>query len=76
MEILPLFLVWVLCGFIAGAIGDRKGEFVQAFLLGILLGPVGIALAHFSQGNRKRCAACRSLIHRDATACAKCGRDQ
>jgi predicted amidophosphoribosyltransferase len=46
------------------------------FIIGVLLGPFGILIALFSQGNRKRCPHCRELIDKDATVCSHCHRDQ
>jgi ribosomal protein L37AE/L43A len=45
------------------------------FIVGVLLGPFGILIALFSQGNRKTCPHCRELIHKDATVCSHCQRD-
>jgi hypothetical protein len=68
-----VFFIWLACGVIAGMIGAEKGEGCCAFVLGVLLGPIGIVIALLVKGNRKRCASCKELIHKDASACPKCG---
>jgi len=65
----------VVCGLIAAAIGQRKGEGCGAFIVGVFLGPLGILAALFSKGNRKTCPFCKELIHKDAVVCPRCQRD-
>jgi hypothetical protein len=72
MEIL---LLWILCGVIAAIIGAKKGEGFLAFIVGILLGPFGILAAIASKGKRKQCQFCKELIHKDATVCSHCQRE-
>ena len=43
-------LLWLLCGFIAGIIGSKKGEGCVGFIVGVLLGPFGILAAIASKG--------------------------
>lgn len=69
-------VLWLLCGFIAMAIGSRKGEGCGAFILGVLLGPFGILFAIMSSGNRKPCPFCREPINKAATVCPHCQREQ
>jgi hypothetical protein len=76
MELLCFAIpLWGLFGIVAAIIGARKGEGFTMFVVGVLLGPFGILIAIFSQGNRKTCPHCRELIHEDATVCSHCQRD-
>ena len=68
-------IVWIICGVIAAAIGAKKGETASGFIIGILLGPLGIIIALLSKGNRRGCPHCRELVHREATVCPHCQRD-
>jgi hypothetical protein len=84
----PLFLVslyflgvWLLCvgwwcGIIAALIGAPKGQGWLGFLLGALLGPLGILIMVFTQGNRKICPYCKEKIHKDASVCSRCQKEQ
>lgn len=80
--------IWLLMGLIAAAIGSRKGRGFTSFLVGVLLGPIGILLAIIAKPNEKkvaqeqekrhreagqvRCGACYSWIDPRATICPKC----
>lgn len=67
---------WLLIGLICAVIGAKKGEGCGAFVLGVLLGPLAIPFVLLSRGHRKRCAACKELIHEDATVCSHCREPQ
>lgn len=60
---------------IGALVGSRKGETGTGFIVGGLFGIFGLLFVIFSRGNRKTCPHCRSYVHREATACHKCGRD-
>jgi uncharacterized membrane protein YeaQ/YmgE (transglycosylase-associated protein family) len=67
------FILWLLCGFIAAFITERRGSgVVVGFFLGAILGPFGILIALTFGGT---CPACRSRIHLKATRCPKCQAD-
>jgi RNA polymerase subunit RPABC4/transcription elongation factor Spt4 len=68
-----LIIGWVLCGIIGAMIGSRKGAGCSGFLLGILLGPLGIIISIVMRGDRKACPYCKELIQKDAVKCPKCG---
>ena len=36
---------WVVVAVIAGCIGELKGNFINGFVLGLLLGPIGLLIA-------------------------------
>ncbi len=46
-------VIWFICGIIAAAIGSSKGEGFVGFIIGFILGPLGIIAAILSSGNRK-----------------------
>jgi hypothetical protein len=65
----------IACGIVAAMIGSRKGVGRAGFSVGILLGPIGILIAIFMEGNRKECPYCKELIHKDARVCPHCQRE-
>lgn len=71
---IELLIVWVVCGFIAAAIGSRKGASGSSFVIGLLLGPLGIVIVLVSKGHRVECPHCRELMHPDASVCPHCQR--
>jgi hypothetical protein len=72
---MAIFLLWLLCGLIAGTIGKRKGEGFFAFIIGLIFGPFGIIFALISRGNRRTCPYCKELIHKDAIRCPHCQKE-
>jgi hypothetical protein len=65
-------IFWMLCGIVATIIGSKKGEGVLGFIVGFLLGPVGVLMAILSKGDRKSCSFCKESIHKKATVCRYC----
>lgn len=86
MEVLIVF--WLICGGVAAMIANSKGgsAFV-GFLLGALLGPLGIIASFFiggedaqadkqlATGDRKKCPRCAELVQPDALVCKHCGHE-
>ena len=70
--LIVLLICWLICGFIAAAIGGRKGEGCGAFFIGFLFGPLGIIIAICSSGNRRPCPFCKEKIHPGSTICKHC----
>ncbi len=68
-----LIIFWLFCGIIGAMIGSRKGAGCGGFLLGILLGPLGVIISIVMTGDRKPCPYCKELIQKDAVKCPKCG---
>lgn len=70
--------LWLLCAVVAAVIYQRKGRgWVAAALVGLLLGPIGIALAALSSpdwSNVQRCPSCREMNPRHFTKCKACGK--
>lgn len=78
MDILSTFLFVpyfaVVSAAVAATIGERKGRAFSGALLGLVLGPLGVAITWGMTGDRQLCAHCRERIHCDASACPHCTR--
>lgn len=79
-------LIWLVFGVVSSIIASNKGNSgCGGFLLGVLLGPIGLLIALFSSGNEnstnqsknytRRCPYCAELVHHQAIVCKHCGRD-
>ena len=64
--------LWLLFGVVAGMISARQGQGLAGFLLGLLLGPFGVAVTIGASYGRTECPSCRELIKRRATICPFC----
>jgi predicted amidophosphoribosyltransferase len=65
-------LLWVVCGFFAAMVASNRGaNGCLWFGLGVLLGPIGLAVS-FAAGETKACPHCQSQIPQKATRCPKC----
>ena len=38
-------IIWLVCAVVGGVIGDAKGNFLNGFLVSVLLGPLGVLIA-------------------------------
>lgn len=69
---LLVLAIWLLCGIGAASIAQGRGASgCLWFGIGVLLGPLGLALA-FTAGSQKECPHCRKKIHPGATKCPFC----
>ena len=65
---LPLCLI---SGIVSALVARNKGEgIITAFLIGIILGPIGLLIVILTSGSK--CPYCKSRIHTEATTCPKC----
>ena len=65
-------LIWLVCAFIASAIGSRKGEAGLGFVIGAILGPLGVIFALASRGDSVPCPHCREPVRKKASICPHC----
>lgn len=80
MELLATLAVFVFFGLIGAYILAEYQKGGTGFLVGCLLGPIGVMLALFEKRKLQRstereCPSCASRILRKAKVCKHCGRD-
>ncbi len=65
-------LIWLFCGIGAAKVAqDRGANGCLWFFLGVVLGPIGLAMA-FISGVNANCPYCKERIHPQATRCPRC----
>ncbi len=66
--------IWPICPLLAASIGSRKGDAIGSFLMGALLGPLGVILAVLSSGDGETatCPHCRGRVSPKARLCKHC----
>jgi uncharacterized paraquat-inducible protein A len=75
MFLVVAFILWVLCGLGAGMVAQtRSANGCLWFALGVLFGPLGLALA-FASGSDRHCPYCKELVHPEALRCPRCQAD-
>lgn len=81
--------IWLCFGLLAALIYKNKGrDLLGGFLLGVLLGPIGVLLAALSNpdpkiiearrlatGTQKKCPRCAELVQADALVCKHCSHE-
>jgi hypothetical protein len=78
-------IVWIGLGIVGAMISNNKGNSgFGGFILGVLLGPIGLLIAFFSSdndqakrektGHTKKCPFCAEYVKFDAIICKHCGR--
>jgi len=69
--------IWFISLILATVIGSRKGNPISGFLVGLLLGPIGVVIALVSgDKNRISCKFCAEKIMNTASICPHCQRGQ
>ena len=82
-------IIWVICGLLAVSIASNKGQNTfSAFLVGVLLGPLGVILVavqktntagleqrQIASGEHKKCPRCAETVKADALVCKHCGHE-
>ena len=78
---MELVFVWIVCAFIGAAIGGAKNRAGTGFLLGLVLGFIGVIIIAVMPGEKKAivvqsprvlCPYCRSHIDPQAVICPQC----
>lgn len=85
---MEFIIFWIICGVVAAAIAANKGgNGGLGFLVGALLGPLGIIIALFmgseagkverqvADGHMKKCPRCAEAVLPDAKVCKHCGHE-
>lgn len=78
-------IIWICFGIVGSMISSSKGNSgCGGFVLGVLLGPIGLLISFFSSdnteakrkqtGNTKKCPYCAEYVKTDAIVCKHCGR--
>lgn len=78
-------VIWVIFGLWAAYVAQqRTGEAIGGFLLGVLLGPIGLLIVYLrkpnpdrvaSQTGMKKCPHCVEFIKPEAKVCRYCNRE-
>ncbi|MEH6618508.1 hypothetical protein [Maribacter arcticus] len=78
-------VIWIGLGIVGAMIANSKGNSgCGGFILGVLLGPIGLLISFFSSdddnvkrqrtGDTKKCPFCAEYVKFDANVCKHCGR--
>lgn len=71
MDFGTLIAFWLVCGIVGGIIGSAKNAGVQGFIVGLMLGPLGV-LAAFAVDGREKCSQCGTKLNMGAKICPQC----
>jgi hypothetical protein len=72
-------VLWLVFAIWAAAVGSKKGKPVAGFFVGLLLGPIGVALAYLDKGKKSwvpdgyvACTHCLEKMREGAAVCPHC----
>jgi hypothetical protein len=82
---MTFIIIWICLGIVGAMIASNKGNSgCGGFVLGVLLGPIGLLITFFSSdnddvkrqktGDTKKCPYCAEYVKADAIVCKHCGR--
>jgi ssDNA-binding Zn-finger/Zn-ribbon topoisomerase 1 len=69
--LIVLILLWIACGYIGKKIANQKEAGDTGFWLGVLLGPIGIAIA-LGLDDRSCCPTCGTRLNARPAQCPQC----
>ena len=72
---MEFIIIWLAFGIVGAMIGSKKDAGCFGFIMGVLLGPIGLLIAWLSKGNRIQCPYCKERIDPKATVCSHCQKD-
>lgn len=67
-----IVMFWFVCAIAGAIIGKAKQSEGAGFMLGLILGPIGV-LAAFALDGRPQCRQCRGRHNPQALVCQHCG---
>lgn len=76
MELLIFLGLWFVCGIVSAVISGNRGGSAGVgclwFMLGIVLGPLGVLLAAVAAGSGYQCPHCKEDVKQGASICPHC----
>lgn len=67
-------ILWIICGFAAAKVASNRGASgLLWFILGVVLGPLGLLLAFTAGAKTASCSRCQKEVSWKSEACQHCG---
>ena len=66
---------WLFWCVVSTIVGQQRGRATLGFLMGFLLGPIGLLVVAMATDARRKCQACKGPVPNDASVCMHCGRE-
>ncbi len=70
-----LAVLWLVGIIVSMLISIPRGNAVIGFIVGLLLGPLGILVVLFISDRRPRCMHCKQLVEADDVICPHCRKE-